>query len=360
MSPARRLRITFVLPELAAGGAERVALTLLAGLDRQRYRPTLILLQDGGALRRNVPEDVPVCALGRPRLRAALAPLLAALRRADADVLFSTLGYVNLAVLALARLLPRRPRVVIREANMPSASLERQKLAVAIRIGYRLLYPSADRVIASSQAMAGELSENFAIAPARIHVLANPIDTDSLRQAALPLARVPGTGPRFVACGRLTHQKGFDRLLSMLAAMPGEWHTTILGEGPDRASLQQQAAALGIAQRVDIAGFAAEPWRWFAGADALLLPSRWEGQSNVALEALACGCPVLATPEAGGIEELALQAPGAIGIAAAGEPFIAAMRRVAPAFVDCPRPSLLPASHEAATVLHDFQRLLDG
>ncbi len=48
---------------------------------------------------------------------------------------------------------------------------------------------------------------------------------------------------------------------------------------------------------------------WLAGCDVVLLPARWEGLPNVALEALACGTPVIAAREAGGIDEIARSAP---------------------------------------------------
>ncbi|MBM3489813.1 MAG: glycosyltransferase [Alphaproteobacteria bacterium] len=360
MKPAAPIRVAFVLPNLAAGGAERVALSLLAGLDRQRCRALLIVLREDGALRAALPADVALYSTGRPRLLTAFVPLLRTLRRTQPDVLFSTLGYVNLAVLVLARLLAKRPRVVIREANMPSASLPRQNLAGPLVLGYRLLYRIADAVIASSRQMANELAQRFAVPAARLHVLANPVDSAGLRRQATPPVRAPGDGARYVACGRLTAQKGFDRLLDMLPSLPGAWQLTILGDGPDYDALTRQAAALGLGDRVRLAGFAANPWSWFAGADALLLPSRWEGQSNVALEALACGCPVIATPEAGGIGELADEAAGAVQLAQIGAPFLAALAAVRPAPPACPRPSLLPARYEAAAVLAQFQRLLEG
>ena len=83
----------------------------------------------------------------------------------------------------------------------------------------------------------------------------------------------------------------------------------IFGDGPDRAALNALAAAEGRAEQVRIAPFTRDLPAALAGADACLLPSRWEGQSNVALESLACGTPVVATPEAGAIAELAAEAP---------------------------------------------------
>ena len=103
------------------------------------------------------------------------------------------------------------------------------------------------------------------------------------------------------------------------------------------------------------------PWPHFAGADAFLLPSRWEGMPNAALEALACGTTVIATPEAGGIAEVAAEAAGgAVTVAAAGAPFEAAMAAVRASPPEGPRASLLPARFEVAAVAERLGALLDG
>ena len=59
---------------------------------------------------------------------------------------------------------------------------------------------------------------------------------------------------------------------------------TIYGEGPDRASLEQQIARLGLGDRVSLPGFSSSLSAAIAGADLFVLPSRWEGVPNVVLE----------------------------------------------------------------------------
>ena len=129
----------------------------------------------------------------------------------------------------------------------------------------------------------------------------------------------------------MVRQKGFERLLSTLAELPVAARLTILGEGPDRDALTQQVEGFGLAERVTLPGFVPDAAPYYAGADAFVMPSRWEGMPNAALEALACGTPVIATPESGGLAELAESSPpGAVTIAAAGDAFVAAMRAVQP------------------------------
>ena len=355
MKPAR---VAFVLPYFDGGGSQRVALNLLRGLPRERFAPELVMFDARGPLRELAPADAPILDLGGPRLRSVALRLLKALRARRPDVLFSTFGYVNLALLALRPLLGFRPRLVIREGNTPSESLPRLAFGSVMAAGYRLLYRRADCVICQSRLIADELQARYGVPAERLAHLANPIEEAEIRRRAEPAVRHPGPGLRFVAAGRLTAQKGFDRLLEMMAATPESAHLTILGEGAEEAALRAQARRLGVEERVLFAGFVADPWPRFAGADAFLLPSRWEGMPNAALEALACGVPVIATPEAGGFREVAEEAAaGAATLAEAGPAFTAAMLAARP-HEGGPRPSLLPARFEAGRVLDDFCRQL--
>ena len=106
-------------------------------------------------------------------------------------------------------------------------------------------------------------------------------------------------------------------------------------------------------------GFERNAAAWMAGADALLLPSRWEGLPNVALEALAVGTQVVASAEAGAIGEIAAQAsPGAVRCVETDAAFRAAMQAVAADPVSAVRASLLPATFRLEAVAPRFARLL--
>jgi len=353
------LHAAFVLPSLAGGGAERVMLQLLAGIDRSRFSSTLILLSADGPLADIPLDDVPFVDLATPRLRNALRALVRAIRKRRPHAVVSTLGHVNIALLASRRLLPRGTRIVVREANLPSLSLANGPRPRLMRWLYRRYYPRADAVICTSKLMIEEMKRDFGVSPGRLHLLVNPIDSPALRGAAASAPERPESGVRFVAAGRLTHQKGFDRLIELFADPSLEGRLTIFGEGPARPHLQKICAGLGLGARVLLPGFENNPWPNYAAADAFLLPSRWEGMPNAALEALACGTPVIASPESGAIAEIAAAAPrGAVTVAPWGEKFVAAMKNVTPEDRERLGPSLLPPGHEPAAVARRFEEIV--
>jgi glycosyltransferase involved in cell wall biosynthesis len=354
-------RIVFVLPSFAGGGAERVVLTLAGALPRERFDTHIVVLDGTGPLKGEAPEGIPVHDLGHARLRRALPALGACLRRLRPRVVVPTIVHLNLAVLGMRPAIGAGARIYARESNTPSRSLASLPRPALFRWGCRRLYPRADGILCNARVVAEELKRDFGVPGERIHLIDNPIDTARIREAAHPIQRTPGPGARFVAAGRLTHQKGFDRLIDTMVHSGPESRLTILGDGPKREPLARRIAALGLEGRVRLAGFEANPWPHYAGADAFLLPSRWEGMPNAALEALACGTPAIATPEAGGIAGVAAEATaGAVTVATAGADFTAAMATIAPAPASALRASLLPGRFELATVTRRLGALLEG
>jgi glycosyltransferase involved in cell wall biosynthesis len=155
----------------------------------------------------------------------------------------------------------------------------------------------------------------------KLHVIGNPIDTASVARAAEREVALPGS-PALVSVGRFWPVKGYDILLAALPAVRARHpalHLTIYGDGPDRAQLEMQAHDLGVGDVVTFAGFNPEPLPAVRAADLFVLASRYEAFPNAALEALACGTPVVLTSCAGANRQIVR--PGFNGrIAAASEP----------------------------------------
>jgi len=153
--------------------------------------------------------------------------------------------------------------------------------------------------------MKNEFISDFLIPENIIKVLPNPVDVGAIHRFSFPLKRFDKGGVCYVAAGRLEFQKGFDRLLLWFGKLKDKKSTLIiLGKGSLKHELVRKSELLNIQNRVKFIGFCANPWQWYVGADVFLLPSRWEGMPNSVLESLACGTPVIATNESGGVKEI--------------------------------------------------------
>lgn len=132
-----------------------------------------------------------------------------------------------------------------------------------------------------------------------------PAPNRAAAKAALGIA-----GPLVVSVGALIPRKGHDLTLAAVARLPGV-QCRIAGEGPERAKLEEQIAAHGIADRAQLLGAVphSDLPALFAAADVLSLPSSSEGLANAWVEALASGTPVV-TCDIGGARE-AIDRPAA-------------------------------------------------
>lgn len=166
-----------------------------------------------------------------------------------------------------------------------------------------------DRVCAVSEGLAGQL-RGAGLRQERVRRIDNGIDVARFRPAprAAPSPRPLQLG----MAARLSPEKNQAQLLLALAECRQrglDFHLTIHGEGPLRAPLQAKIERLRLEQHVSLAGESAALEQWYPQLDALLLPSLSEGLPLTVLEALACGCPVLAS-DVGSLPQVLRGLPG--------------------------------------------------
>jgi len=346
-----------ILPRLSGGGAERVVLNLLELLLIRGKKVEFLVFENKGSLAHLVPEMIKVHDIQTVTLRKSLFGILKKVHICRPTVIFSTLGYVSIALLVLKPLLPKGSQVWIREANLPSLSLPNNRYPRVMRCGYFILCRFADLVICTSERMKEEFIKDFGVSPSCIRVLPNPVNEGFIRDYGQNIISRSRSSVLFVAAGRLSYQKGFDLLLEMFAKVDSNnAELLILGEGVLESELKQKAKELGVLEKVQFLGFIQNPWPYLASADVFLLPSRWEGMPNVVLEALACGTPVIATPESGGIREVAEKTvKSAVTVVEIGDDFIAAMNRIKVGNHRQICPSLLPREYQLSEVCNTFE-----
>lgn len=299
-SESPRIRVLFVRPSLGQGGADKVTLTVLQKLNRNRIEPHLATLKGEGVWIKNLPEDVIQHQLEVPRVRGMLRPLTKLIRRLRPDVVFSTASGTNVMAVMASHLSGVRPRIVVSERNIVLNGGLRPMI-VAQWAMKAVAYRFANTVTAVSGGVADDLSQKMRLPRKQIHVLFNPrIDQWLLDQSQLPLEHEwLGKGnSTLVAAGRLVPWKGHDVLLKafqVVAAQKPEARLVLLGEGEELERLRAMARALGVADRVDFHGFSTNPYKFFSRAAVFVLSSYNEGLCNVLIEAMACGAPLVST-----------------------------------------------------------------
>jgi glycosyltransferase involved in cell wall biosynthesis len=291
---ARADRVLIVLHDFALGGTERIALRLARAWAREGRRVTVFCGDPRGLLRRLLDPavelvaatpDIPRGRGSRARLGRALARLL---ETRQFDVLFVP-GNFHWAVLPQLRSLPasRRPAVVAQISALLFRHGRGPLRQRAYNASMRRRLLAAQALVALSPETADEAE---AILGRRI---ATTIPLPALEDEVAPALRAEG---ELVLCaGRLVPEKGFDVALRAFARLAPPARLAIVGEGPERSRLEALAADLGVAARVEFAGYAPDIGPWLRRARLLMLTSRFEGYAAVIVEALGAGRPVVAT-----------------------------------------------------------------
>lgn len=109
----------------------------------------------------------------------------------------------------------------------------------------------------------------------------------------------------FVSVGRFTTEKGYPRLVRILSELSGEgykFHLTIVGDGPERETIEQVIAETNMSEHVSLVGKQQNPHKYTAKADVFICSSFNEGYSTACTEAAILGVPIITTDVAGGQE----------------------------------------------------------
>ena len=180
--------------------------------------------------------------------------------------------------------------------------------------------PGLKLVIANSRQVQAEVRRHYQVAPEKIRVIYNGVDRERFspqRLAALPTGPLGGLGlepglPSILFVGSGFKRKGLHFLITALAGMPRrESRLLVVGHGRT-APYQRLAQQLEVAHRVRFLGPQPRVERFYAEARVLALPTIYDPCSNVVLEALACGRPVITTAANGASEFIHPGANGAI------------------------------------------------
>lgn len=305
------IRLSYLVTDLDGVGTTVQAFTACTAMAARGYDVELVVVRREGLLVDQIPPGLRVVEL-QPRsspsrvlgVAGSLPVLVRYLRTQRPQVVWSGAKSMNPLILAARVLSGIRTRLVLTITNdlyhRASRDDRGQRFSVLV---IRLLYAKADRVITLSQGMTDDLIQHEGLPAELLTVIPPPIDLQRIRALAREPVEHPwlqsGGPPVVLNVARVAEQKDQRSLLRAFAEAVGschDLHLIILGDCPDeeRHSLLDEAELLGVKERVDFVGFDANPYRYMSRAAVFALSSLWEGFGIVLVEAMACGCPVVA------------------------------------------------------------------
>ena len=294
--------ILLVLPNLEAGGAERVTVNLANAWASRGLNVEMVLLHGTGPLEALLAPDVRIHALAARRARDAIRRLARHLKATRPRAILAAMP-PSTWIAALARVWARsKSRLVVAEHFDWSAP--RGAPPDATSLGFKaqshLACRLADARVAVSSGVADSIARIAGVPRASIEVVHNPVTPLPPDGEIDPqvLASWERAGRKtLIAVGSLKPAKDYPTLLRAVAKIAARMDVNLLivGEGGLRAELEALARELGLEDRLTMPGFLPNPQAYLRRADLMILSSAAEGLPTVLIEALACGTPVVST-----------------------------------------------------------------
>jgi glycosyltransferase involved in cell wall biosynthesis len=289
------VRVCLMIDRLTRAGTESQLLALIRELDRAKVRPSLVLLDGEDDLSRALePADCPVVRLGVRKLVGARAVKAAGRLRAfwketRPDVLqvyFLDSAYLGVPLARLCGV-----RRVLRVRNNLGYWVTRKH-----RLLGRLIRPLVDATLTNTDAGKAALVEGEGLAPDRVVVLENGVDTARFNRFLFPDTSKPRVRVGCVA--NLRPVKNVDGLMRAARAALGAFPQLVFevaGDGEQREELERLRAELGLGDRFVLRGSVSDVAAFLRTVDIAVLPSHSEGMSNALLEYMSAGRAVIAT-----------------------------------------------------------------
>lgn len=302
--------VTFFLPPLYGNGLSRVIINLLKPMINSGFKVDLVVPRITGyhqSIEKSLPAGVRSISLdlqsSSTLFIGKIFKLSDYLKQEKPAVLMAHGDYIGVA--NLAKLVSRQQPKVLHGIHINISRYFDQFPGTGTKLKYLLLkyfYTASDGLVAVSKGVAEDLSEITGIPLKQIQVIYNPVVTiDLLNKAKQPIDHpwfMTGEPPVILGAGRLMIQKDYPTLIRAFAKVRQHrlCRLMIIGEiTPHKVELEALAAELGVAQDVQMPGFANNPYAYMSKAAVFVMSSQYEGFGNVLVEAMATGTPVVST-----------------------------------------------------------------
>lgn len=316
------MRLLCCSGSLDGGGSERQLWQLASRIDPSRFDSHVYLHYLRGRYLERLPESIPVHAFwpdfGAPKTlipgqihRAQVKHLAQTIQREKIDVVYDRTFHMTLTTApACHRTNTPRVSVIVSPPSQDFARSNEKFSWLKKRLLARAYNDRSAITLAVSTSVADDAATFYGIPRPKIKVIPSPVDRDEIvAEASKTISKTAQRSGslRVVVVGRLSSEKGQEYLLRAVAladASQKRVELDVVGDGPLRAQLEALAQELDIADQVRFWGFRENPYPIMRTADAICIPSDYEGLPNVALEAMTLRTPVVATNCSGSVREL--------------------------------------------------------
>lgn len=296
----KRKKIFFVIPNLRAGGAERIMSFIAQGLDCSKFEVKLIVLgfeKDAVYLAQNID----VVYFNKTRLLKAAPVLFTTIYKEKPAIVIASISHVNI-MMGLFSFFFGKTKFVGRESSVLSKRLVFSKSKdIIYRKFVIFFYKRLSSIVCQSEDMKQDFEEYFQINTSKLTVINNPITEIKEITRNKPNTETVS----FITVGRLSEEKGHFRILEGLSKIKEyNFIYTIVGSGPLLNEIKEKTVQLGLYNKICLIPFTHKVLDIVSKNDYFLQGSYVEGFPNALLESCTVGTPVIAFNAPGGTKEI--------------------------------------------------------
>lgn len=310
------IKVLFFLESLGGGGAEKVLVNLIKGLDKSKYNITVKVMSDVGVYNDEIAEIIKCKSIisgknyGKNifhnifyKIKYKLIYLLPkkiiykiiAREKYDVEVAFIE-GFATAVISESKNKLSKKIawiHVDPLERNYADGYFKNLE-------EHSQCYKKFDKIVCVSKSVERSAIKKYGITLNNIMTQYNPIDEDDIKKRANEKINIlDSSAIKFITIGRLVEQKGYDRLIRVIKRLKeeydGAFQLLILGDGEKKKQLGEYIKENKLTNIVKLQGFVKNPYPYLKNSDLFICSSRAEGYSLVIAESLILNVPVIST-----------------------------------------------------------------
>lgn len=297
------MKILLIIPNLSAGGAEKVMSFLAQNLNKHKFKTKLIVIGFEKDNAYNI-SDVETIYLNNTSVSKSFIPLLTLIRSEKPHIVLSSLSHLN-AILGYVGYFNPKTKFIGRQTIVQSVQQEfTQRPTVKTKLYnfvYYLGYKGLDKLISQSNDMKKDLIDNQGVKKEMVVTINNPVSQNFHIKSEIPNIN---NGYNFITVGRLTEKKGHTRILKILSKFQKNFHYTIIGDGKEKVNIISLADELNISQHITFIPFTDKVNDYLSNSHIFLQGSYVEGFPNALIESISVGTPAIVFDAPGGMNEI--------------------------------------------------------
>ena len=297
-SNKKKKSISFFLPNLEVGGAEKVIVSLANKLYDRGYKVEILVSSKSGNLINQINNKIIIQNFSAKKVLFSFNKLNKYLRNNSPDILFATHTHTAFVSFFCIALNSFKTKLILRKAISPGISFSENFLYkfIIIFISKINLYLANTIIVPSIKMLVDLKNSNKPIRDKFFHIY-NPIDFEIIRKKSKLDEKNYFTGKYLLAAARLQKQKDFYTLIKAFKTVSNKYRVNllILGEGDDRKSIEEYIISCNLENRICMPGIVENPYYYMKRCELFVHSSKAEGLPNSLLQAICLNKVVVCT-----------------------------------------------------------------